>query len=360
VVPSERKRRGAGETERFMAPTQRSTNAAMDGILSAVGNTPLVELTKLKPVPGSRVFAKLEMLNPGGSAKDRTALNMLLGKIRSGELRPGVSVVVESSSGNLAIGLAQVCGYFGLRFICVVDARTTKHNVAILRAYRTTVEIVAEQDSETGEYLPARLRRVKEIVANTPNAYWPNQYANPLNGQAHEQTMREIRAALDRQVDYLFCATSSCGTVLGCSEYVRRNGLSTVVVAVDAAGSRIFAEDGAAVNRLIPGYGSAFRPPLLKADTVDEVVHVSDLDCVVACRRLVEHESMLVGGSSGATVAAMTAMRDRIRPGATCVAILPDGGDRYLDTIYSDSWVSRHFGDVAGSWTGQRGALETV
>ncbi|WP_243866980.1 2,3-diaminopropionate biosynthesis protein SbnA [Actinophytocola oryzae] len=325
-----------------------------------MGNTPLVDLASLAPVPGARVLAKLEMLNPGGSAKDRAALNMLLDKIRRGELRPGVSVVVESSSGNLAIGLAQVCRYFGLRFVCVVDARTTEHNVAILRAYRASIEIVTEKDPETGAYLPARLRRVRELVENTPNAYWPNQYANPLNAQAQEQTMREISTALDGRVDYLFCATSSCGTVRGCSDYVRRHGLPTVVVAVDAAGSQIFGQDRKAGNRLIPGYGSAFRPPLLEQDTVDEVVHVSDLDCVVACRRLMEQEAMLVGGSSGATVAAMAAMRDRIAPGATCVAIFPDGGDRYLDTIYSDSWVAEHFGDVASLWTDPRTALEMV
>jgi N-(2-amino-2-carboxyethyl)-L-glutamate synthase len=343
-----------------MAASQRSTSAVLGGILSAVGNTPLVDLKNLTPVPGARVLAKLEMLNPGGSAKDRAALNMLMGKIRGGELRPGVSVVVESSSGNLAIGLAQVCKYFGLRFICVVDAKTTEHNVAILRAYQATIEIVSEQDPETGEYLPARLRRVREIVENTPNAYWPNQYANPLNGQAHKQTMREICTTLDGRVDYLFCATSSCGTVLGCAEYVRQHGLPTAVVAVDATGSQIFTQDRKAGDRLIPGYGSAFRPPLLKPDTVEEVIHVSDLDCIVACRRLMNQESMLVGGSSGATIAAMEAMRDRIGPGATCVAIFADGGDRYLDTIYSDSWVHRHFGDVTKLWADPRTALEMV
>lgn len=333
-----------------MPPSHRSAGPVAEGILSAIGDTPLVALNHLMPDAGVRLFAKLEMFNPGGSTKARAALNMLHEKIRSGELRPGFSTVVESSSGNLAIGLAQVCRYYGLRFICVVDAKTTAHNLAILRAYHASVEIVREPDALTGEYLPARLRRVREILADMPEAYWPNQYANPLNGRAHERTMREISIALDGRIDYLFCATSSCGTVRGCSDYVRRQRMSTVVVGVDAVGSAIFGQRESPSARLIPGYGSAVRPALLEPDTVDEVIHVPDLDCIVACRQLMAREAILAGGSSGATVAAVEAMRERMRPGATCAMIFPDGGDRYLDTIFSDTWVRRHFGEVDHLW----------
>lgn len=343
-----------------MPPSQRSAGPAAEGILSAIGDTPLVALKNLMPDAGVRLFAKLEMLNAGGSTKARAALNMLHEKIRSGELRPGVSAVIESSSGNLAIGLAQVCRYYGLRFICVVDAKTTAHNLAILRAYQASVEIVREPDALTGEYLPARLRRVREILGETPNAYWPNQYANPLNGQAHEQTMREISTALDGQIDYLFCATGSCGTVRGCSDYVRRRRMPTVVVAVDAVGSAIFGQRAAPAARLIPGYGSAVRPALLEPDTVNEVIHVSDLDCIVACRRLMGRESILAGGSSGATIAAVKAMRDRMRSGATCVVIFPDSGDRYLETIFSDTWVRRHFGEIDHLWADPMEVVDVV
>ncbi|MFD0973042.1 2,3-diaminopropionate biosynthesis protein SbnA [Plantactinospora endophytica] len=318
-------------------------------MLAAVGNTPLVELERLVPDSRIRVFAKLERFNPGGSVKDRTALSMLLDKIRSGELQPGRSVVVESSSGNLAVGLAQICRYFGLRFVCVVDAKTTEQNIAILRAYQAQVEVVTRPDPDSGEYLPVRVRRVRELVANTPHSFWPNQYANPLNPIAHRQTMGEIVEALDGSVDYLFCAVSSCGTLRGCADYIREHGLSTKIVAVDAVGSMIF--DGQRpIERLLPGHGASLRPGLFDPNAADEVVHVTDLECVAACRRLTAREAILAGGSSGATIAALERRAPTIPADAKCVLIFPDGGDRYLDTIYSDDWVRSRFGEVSHLW----------
>ncbi|MFJ5721475.1 2,3-diaminopropionate biosynthesis protein SbnA [Streptomyces sp. NPDC093149] len=318
------------------------------GILSTVGNTPLVELEKLLPDFGSRVFGKVERFNPGGSIKDRSALGMLREAIRSGEVEPGRSVIVESSSGNLAVGLAQICRYYGLRFVCVVDAKTTEQNLAILRAFSAEVEVVTERDQLTGEYLPVRLRRVRELVASIDGAYWPNQYASLLNPKAHETTMREIEEALDGKVDYLFCSVSTFGTLRGCRDHIRARGLDTTIVAVDAQGSAIFGLES--TQRLIPGHGASVVPPLMDASAADEVVHISDLECVVACRRLIAREAVLAGGSSGATVAALWKFKDRVPRGSHCVLVFPDGGDRYLDTIYSDNWVSRNFGDVAHLW----------
>jgi len=321
---------------------------AFDGLPGIIGETPLVELENLLPGFRSRVLVKMERFNPGGSIKDRTALSMLLGAIRSGELDPERSVVVESSSGNLGVGLAQICRYFGLRFVCVIDAKTTSRNRELLRAYQAELEIITEPDPDSGEYLPARLRRVREIIARTPHAYWPNQYANPNNPRAHRDTMGEIHRALDGRVDYLIASVGTFGTMRGCAEYIREHGLSTRIIGVDAVGSVIFGNPPA--PRLLPGHGASIRPPLADASLVDEVVHVSDLDSVVACRLLVEREAILAGGSSGAVTAALTRYRDRIPDGSTCVLIFPDGGDRYLDTIYSDPWVFRHFGDVSHLW----------
>lgn len=319
-----------------------------DGVLGTIGATPLIELTRLDPTSPFRTFAKLETHNPGGSIKDRSAQGMLLGRIRDGRLVPGKSVVVESSSGNLGIGLAQVCGYHGIRFICVVDPRTNQQNIAIMRAFGAEVEIVTETDPVTGEYLPVRQRRVRELVAGLPHAYCPDQYANPLNPLAHRTTMREIVDALPDGLDFLFCATSSCGTLRGCAEYVRARQLPVTVVAVDAAGSAIFGPPTG--RRLIPGHGAAVRPKLHRDGLADLVVHVDDLDCVLACRRLATREAILAGGSSGAVVAALDGMRDRIPDGATCALIFPDRGERYLDTIYDDDWVTAHFGDVSHLW----------
>jgi cysteine synthase A len=311
------------------------------GVLATIGETPLVQLENLMPDIPAQVFAKLERFNPGGSVKDRSAVAMLSGMVASGRLDPRRSVVVESSSGNLGIGLAQACRYFGLRFVCVVDPKTTPQNVAILRAYGAEVEMVPEPD-ENHEFLAVRKRRVAELVATIPDAVWLNQYANPLNPLAHEQTMREIVEALDGRVDYLFCPVSTCGTLGGCAAYVRTHGLDTTLVAVDAAGSAIFGRPPH--PRLLPGHGASIRPELFDAAAADDVVHVTDLDCVLACRRLTAREALLAGGSSGAAAAALAAYRDRIRPGSNAVLIFPDGGDRYLHTIYSDAWVRDHFG----------------
>ncbi|MCO5995885.1 2,3-diaminopropionate biosynthesis protein SbnA [Actinoallomurus rhizosphaericola] len=320
----------------------------VSGVLDTIGNTPLAELSALMPGFRGRVFGKLEFFNPGGSIKDRSAAGMILEKIKSGELEAGRSVIVESSSGNLAIGLAQICRYFGLRLICVVDAKTTEQNLAILRAYQVGLDVVTDPDPVTGEFLSVRKKRVWEIVEATPHAYSPDQYSNALNPKAHERTMAEIATALDGRVDYLFSATSTTGTLNGCAAYVREHGLDTTLIAVDAVGSLLYGDEAA--PRLIPGHGASVAPALLDRSIPDQVVHVSDLDCVVGCRKLVGREAILAGGSSGATVAALARVRRQVPDGATCVLIFPDRGDRYLDTIYSDSWVTTQFGEVAHLW----------
>jgi cysteine synthase A len=321
------------------------------GILSAIGNTPLVQLSQFFADTQFRLFAKLESFNPGGSAKDRAAFNIVKMALESGDLQPGATVI-ESSSGNMGIGLAQVCAYFGLQLICVVDPKATLQNLRILEAYGAQIEFVKEPDPVTGEFLQARLDRVQALLGSIENSFWPNQYANQDNPLAHYQTtMPEIVTALDGQVDYLFCAVSTCGTVRGCAEYIRDRHLKTRVFAVDAAGSVIFG--GERGKRLIPGHGAGIQPPLSQGDLtdlVDECVYVTDLDCVVGCRRLVRREAILAGGSSGGVLMAVEKSRHKILPEATCVAILPDHGERYLDTIYSDAWVKEHFGDVSHLW----------
>jgi cysteine synthase A len=260
-------------------------------------------------------------------------------------------VVVESSSGNMGIGLAQACAVLGLRFICVVDARTTVQNITIMRAYGAEIEVVEAPDASGGGFLRGRIERVRAIVAALPRAFWPDQYSNMNNALAHRQTMHEIATALDERVDLLFCPTSTCGTIRGCADYVRDHGLATRIVAVDALGSVIFEDPDArrartAPIRLIPGHGAAIRPALYRTGVADVCVHVSDLECVIGCRRLVAAEGILAGGSSGAAVMAVERLCARIPDGATCVVVFPDRGERYLDTIYSDDWVVRQFGAV--------------
>ena len=318
-----------------------------EGILSLIGNTPLTKLTRVLGNTHFNLYAKLEAFNPGGSIKDRAAYSIIKNAMDEGQIGPG-TVVIESSSGNMGIGLAQACTYFGLRFICVVDPKTTQQNVELLKAYGAEVDVVREPDPITKEYLHARIDRVRALRQKFPNSFWPNQYSNILNAKAHHQTMHEIARDLDGQVDYLFCAASTCGTLRGCAEYVRANNLSSKVVAVDAVGSVIFG--GPAIKRLIPGHGAARRPELYTPNLADRSIHVTDLDCIIGCRRLLLKEAIMAGGSSGAVLMALALIKEDIPDGANCVIILPDRGERYLDTIYSDQWVSEHFGDVSHLW----------
>jgi len=317
------------------------------GVLSAVGNTPLVSLKKIFRDADFKLYGKLEALNPGGSAKDRAATSILEHGVETGAIKQ-YTVVVESSSGNMGIGLAQACSYLGLKFICVVDIKTTAQNIGLLKAYGAEVEVVSTPDPRTGEFLLARLERVQSLLDSVANSFWPNQYANIYNAAAHRGTMGEIVTALDCEVDYLFCAASTCGTLRGCAEYVREHGLQTKIYAVDAVGSVIFGSPKA--KRLIPGHGAAIVPGLYQPDLAERCIHVTDLDCVVGCHRLARREAILAGGSSGAVISAIDSVKDQIIPGSVCAAILPDRGERYLDTIYSDAWISEHFGDISYLW----------
>lgn len=322
-------------------------DAMREGILSVIGNTPLIELRRVFRHWPIRFLAKLEQANPGGSTKDRPAIHIIEQGLRNGKIRHG-TVVIESSSGNMGIGLAQVCSYYRLRFISVVDPKTTPQNINLLRAYNAEVEMVSLPDPETGEYLPARIKRVQELMQVYPDSYWPNQYASRHNSAAHHQTMHEIATACDGDLDYLFCATSTCGTLRGCAEYCHEHRLKARIIAVDAVGSVIFG--GNKSTRLIPGHGAAIVPALYCDGLADDSIQVTDLECVVGCHRLVQEESLLAGGSSGAIISAIERYAPSLPSGAVCVAILPDRGERYLDTIYSREWIRDHFGEIAHLW----------
>jgi cysteine synthase A len=149
-------------------------------------------------------------------------------------------------------------------------------------------------------------------------------------------------------IDYLFCVTSTCGTLRGCADFVRDRGMRTQIIAVDAVGSVIFG--GEKQKRLIPGHGTAILPPLFRLGMTERHVLITDLECIVGCRRLVRREAILAGGSTGAIVAAVERVRQSIPAQAKCAAIFPDRGERYLDTIYSDAWVAEHFGEVSHLW----------
>jgi 2,3-diaminopropionate biosynthesis protein SbnA len=320
------------------------------GILGAIGGTPLVRLEKIFEASQFNCFAKLEGLNPGGSAKDRPSVAIVEKALQSGEINSD-TLVIEGSSGNSGIGLAQVCAYHGLRFRCLIDPRVTRQNIDILVAYGAEIEMIEHPDPESGELLPAKLKRIDEILEEVENSFWVNQYASDENSAAHyRSTVKEILRDLDGEMlDYLFIATATCGTIRGCLDYLVDHGYPTKVIAVDALGSQIFSNRKH--NRLIPGLGSAICPRLTPTDGVHKILHVNDIDCVVGCRRLVRKEAILAGGSSGGVISGLDRMSNEIPEGSTVVVLLPDRGERYLDTIYSDEWVRKNLGDIAHLWS---------
>jgi cysteine synthase A len=320
------------------------------GILGAIGGTPLVQLEKIFEPSHFNCFAKLEGLNPGGSSKDRASVAIVERALQTGEIDSD-TLVIEGSSGNTGIGLAQVCAYHGLRFRCLIDPKVTQQNVDILAAYGTEIEMIEHPDPDTGELLPAKLKRIDEILEEVENSFWVNQYENRENSGAHyRSTIKEILRDLDgKMLDYLFIATATCGTIRGCLEYLMDHGYPTKVIAVDALGSQIFSKNKH--DRLVPGLGSAICPKLTPTDGVHKVVHVNDIDCVAGCHRLARKEAILAGGSSGAVISAVVRVSSEIPDGSTVVVLLPDRGERYLDTIYSDEWVRENLGDITHHWS---------
>lgn len=310
-------------------------------ILDTVGNTPIIELRKIFADQRFKLFGKIEAMNPGGSIKDRAGLHMLREAVSSGIVSHNTTII-ESSSGNMAIALAQACAYWGFKLICVVDIRTAKQNIKILRAYGAKISLVSETPPNTNSLLEARKLRVQELLDSVPDSYCPNQYANPNHSDAHYLgTMPEIINALGSHVDYVFMATSTCGTLRGCAEYIHDKGFSTKVIAVDAIGSVIFGDKPK--PRLLPGHGASEISQIHREGLADDVILISDYDCVTGCRKLVRQEAVLAGASSGGVIAAINKYRSQIRLGATCVAILADRGERYMDTVYSDAWVLQNF-----------------
>lgn len=310
---------------------------------SLIGDTPLIKLERTFSDQQFNLYAKLEQFNLGGSIKDRPALQIIKEALCTGKIKKG-DTIIESSSGNMAIALAYICLRYGLNFIAVVDGRTTKTNVEIIKALGAKVEEVSKKDEKTNDLLKLRFKRVKKLLQEIPGSLWANQYTNENNYKSHYVTMNEIDRALNSKIDYLFVTASTCGTLRGCSEYIKQNNLNTKIIAVDAVGSVIF--DGVSGERLIPGHGSSMRPAIYQDGIADEVIHVSDAECIAGCRLLLKEEALMVGGSSGAIICGLAKVKHSIPRNSNVVVVLADRGERYLDTIYNLEWVNKNLGGI--------------
>lgn len=305
-------------------------------IIDCIGGTPLVRLRRLFN-EGPHVLAKLELLNPGGSMKDRPARYIIERGLRDGTIAPGATIV-ESSSGNFGIALAMAARIYELQFVCVVDPKISPLNLRILGQLGARVEMV-ERPDPYGGYLHTRLERVRELLDEIPGAYWIDQYANPLNARCHYDGIGTeiVEAVGEDRVDVFVAAVSTTATLLGAARRLRDEWPDVRIVAVDAAGSVIFG--GPAKTRDLPGIGSSRRPELLVEEEVDDVVYVDDYDSARGCRELLLGEGILAGGSSGAVIAAVQRLAPELPRDARVVAILPDRGERYMDRVYDDAWM---------------------
>ncbi|MEU1201159.1 2,3-diaminopropionate biosynthesis protein SbnA [Streptomyces sp. NPDC005813] len=297
----------------------------------------------LEGLVGHPLFLKCEGFNFAGSIKLKAATEMVEAAERDGLLTPD-SVLVESSSGNLGVALSMIAASRGYRFVCVTDSRCNLSTRLTMEALGAEVHVITEPDPVTG-FLGARIDHVHALCASDERHVWLNQYANPGNGLAH---YRRTAPAIARQfpdLDVLFVGAGTTGTLMGCARYFREWHRPVRIVAVDSVGSVTFGD--APARRLIPGLGTSRRPELLDESFVDDVVHVSEPDTIRACHRLAGR-GFLFGGSTGTVVSGATQWLARQEGRRlTAVAIAPDLGERYLETVYQTDWVRHLYGEDA-------------
>jgi cystathionine beta-synthase len=310
----------------------------LDTFLDAMGNTPLVRLHTVTRGLAPTILAKLEMLNPGGSVKDRIGIRMIVDAEQRGLLRPG-GTIVEPTSGNTGHGLAIAAAIKGYRCIFVMPDKMSQEKIALLRAYGAEVVITptaVPRESPESYYSVA-----DRLASEIPGAYQPNQYFNPVNPQTHEETTGpEIWEQTDGRVDVFVAGVGTGGTITGVARYLKRMKADVTIVGADTEGS-VFTGDEPRPY-LTEGIGEDFWPDTFDPAVVDRWVRVPDRDAFLTARAVTRQEGILVGGSSGSAVfAALTVARD-YGPDTMIVVLLPDTGRQYLSKVFSDAWMRQY------------------
>jgi len=309
----------------------------LDTFLDAVGDTPLVRLHKVAQGVRPAVLAKLEMLNPGGSVKDRIGLPMIEAAERDGRLRPG-GTIVEPTSGNTGHGLAIAAAIRGYRCIFVMPDKMSQEKISLLRAYGA--EVVTCPTAVSPESPESYYRVADRLADEIPGAFQPNQYFNPENPTAHYATTGpEIWRQTDGTIDVLVVGVGTGGTITGTARYLKEHRPELMVVGADPEGS-IYSGD--VHPYLTEGIGEDFWPSTFDPSLVDRYVRVSDRDAFRMARRITREEGILVGSSSGTAVVAALEVARELPEGTTIVVILPDTGRNYLSKVYSDSWLLQY------------------
>jgi cystathionine beta-synthase len=310
-----------------------------DSILDAVGNTPLVRLSRLGQDLAPELVAKVEALNPGGSIKDRAALALVEAAERDGRLKPG-GTIVEPTSGNTGTGLAMAACLKGYRVIAVMPDKMSKEKIDLLRAYGAEVVVAPTEvppDSPESYY-----RVADRLTEEIPGAFQPNQYRNQANPDAHYRTTGpELWRQSGGRITHFVAGVGTGGTITGVGRYLREQNPSIEIVGADPVGS-IFS-GGEVKPYLVEGVGEDFWPETYDPSVVDRYITVSDRDSFLWTRRLAQTEGILAGGSCGLAVfAAVQVAREVAHPDAMVAVILPDGGRSYLSKVYSDPWMRQY------------------
>lgn len=313
--------------------------------LEAIGHTPLVQLNRIPGDSPARIMAKLEYLNPAGSIKDRMALYMVEDAERRGLLKPG-GTIVENSSGNTGSALAMIAAIKGYRCIITMPDKMSDEKRNLMRAFGAEVVVTptaVPADSPESYYSVAR-----RIASETPNAYYPDQYNNPQNIEAHYHTTGpEIWDQTEGKVDILVCGIGTGGTLSGVARYLKEKKPSVKVVAVDPIGSVFY--DYFKTGKLpephtykVEGIGEDYLVKAVDFSVIDDMIQVNDHDSFKMARRLCREEGLFAGGSSGSAVWAAMQVAHKLKEPRNIVVVLPDSGSRYLSKIYNDDWMKEN------------------
>ncbi|MBI3993606.1 MAG: pyridoxal-phosphate dependent enzyme, partial [Candidatus Lambdaproteobacteria bacterium] len=314
-------------------------------VLEAIGNTPLVKLNRINRGLAPLMAVKLEFTNPGGSVKDRIGLRMIEDAERRGEIRPG-GTIVEGTSGNTGMGLAMVAAVKGMQAIFTMPDKMSKEKIDTLRGMgaRVVVTPTAVPHDDPQSYHAVALRLTREI----PNAYFPNQYDNPSNPEAHyRSTGPEIWEQTEGRVTHVVIGVGTGGTITGVGRYLKERNPAIRVVGVDPVGS-IFHElfrsgrTPPTTPYKLEGVGQDALPRNVDFSVIDQMLQVGDKEAFNVTRKLARLEGIFGGGSSGMAVAAALKVAATGSADDYMVTILPDSGARYLSKVYDDDWMREH------------------
>lgn len=299
-------------------------NKIYENILELIGNTPMVRLAKVVDKNSARILAKLEMFNPGGSVKDRIALNMVEQAEKKGLLKPG-SVIVEPTSGNTGIGLAIVGRVKGYKVVLTMPDGMSHERIQILQSFGAEVVLTSAKEGMVGA-----VEKARELVGTMKDAFMPQQFMNPDNPAMHRKTTaKEILRDTDGELDAFVAGVGTGGTITGVGEVLKKHNPKIRIIAVEPKNSNVLG-GGKPGPHMIQGIGAGFVPEVLNRDIIDEVISVDDQEAYQMAKRLSKEEGIFAGLSCGAAGVASLKVAKSLGAGKTVVTIFPDSGERYL------------------------------